>query len=67
VNDLANQIAVMNRITGFAISALPALTAAGYPGNRRSLVSVRQNLLIGKRAGDAAQQDIAAAKSIIGI
>jgi hypothetical protein len=55
--DLEAQIGIMNRASYLAIVTLPNLSAAGYPGNKGTVLMVRNNLTAGKYAASQAGVD----------
>jgi hypothetical protein len=67
LNDLGAQTAVINAYASNAIAVLPGLTAAGYPGNRGTVVSIRNQLTAASTAAGNAQNDIIGARAALGI
>ncbi len=60
--DLEAQIGIMNRTSYLAIATLPNLSAAGYPGNKGTVLMVRNNVTAGKYAASQAGVDAANAR-----
>jgi hypothetical protein len=65
VNDLARQVAAMNRASANALADVQGLTPAGYPANKPAMNSARLALAGGQAAADQAAYDAGRARALL--